>query len=889
MMRRGDVASAVLLALAAAIVFWIRLVPLALPAVPERAAVLARAHIGARLAAERSDAAPPAERERAVEAWTAAHPDALAREVAGETARLTAALEYEDDAGRRHPFLGDYDSYVWLRAARNYLRSGTVCDAVSGDRQCRDTLTLAPVGTAMRYGRSLHTAAIVAVHRVATWLDPSYPLTASAYLVPVIVGVVGVVPAFAIGRRLAGLVGGFVAAVASALHPTLLTRSMGSDDDVWNVVLPLFMVWAVIAGLQARRPLARIAGGALGGVVAGLHAATWRGWTFGYAVVLAGLCAAGALRALHWIVRQRSWRVWEAPAVRRVALVVLAYYTAAGVCTYAAGAEESALRLPLRLVDALAHLTRHGAAPGGTALSWPSALAMVGELTVPTLGVIAMRSYGYLLFFVGWLGLLLLLMPRRGWDVGHFAVLIAGTLLYRYLLTAAGLARSTLIALLLLPLFAAVLVDVLAREPADADDTSAGMVVAAWLLAALVMSYDALRFVLLLAAPLGIAMGVAAGRLHLWLDRQVCARFAAPGAVPRLLAAAAALALAILPIRIGYATSVSYLPAIDRAWADTLAGLRSAAPPDAIINTWWDYGYWTEYLAERRVSADGGTLLTHTPHWLARAELAASEDEAVGLLRMLNCGSDAEPYPEGAQGAPAKLTRHGLGERGAYDAVVRLASLDRGAADQYLAGLGLDAAARADVLASTHCTPPASYLVLSSQQVAFPGFWQLGEWDPARPAAACGPGESCTGFVTVDWAPCPAVAGGEHRCWIGRPDRHGRQIEAVRYTDADVRTARLVTTHPGHAPSEAAPDLLLLVDGDAVVRLGQATPGDGGTALLLDPERQRALVGSPSALDSLYTRLMFLDGRATSRFHKLDERTGAAGQRVVTWAIDFGP
>ena len=142
---------------------------------------------------------------------------------------------------------------------------------------------------------------------------------------------------------------------------------------------------------------------------------------------------------------------------------------------------------------------------------------------MPTLGAIAMRSYGYLLFFVGWLGMLLLLLPRHDWEVGHFAVLIGGTLLYRYLLTAAGLTRSTLVALLLLPLAAAVLVDVRESAHADVDDAAAGMVIAAWLLAALLMSYEAVRFVLLLAAPFGIAMGVAAGRLHLWLDRQALA------------------------------------------------------------------------------------------------------------------------------------------------------------------------------------------------------------------------------------------------------------------------------------------------------------------------------------------------------------------------------
>src|SRR5262249_13672231 len=217
MSRRGDIAAAVLLALAAAIVVWIRLLPLSLPAVPERAALTARMQVDAQLAAD-GRASSPLARQRAVDAWISAHPAEFAGQVQAATAQLRATLQYTDDGGRRRTFLGDYDSYTWLRAARNYLRHGTISDDDSG-ADCRDRFTLAPVGTAMRYGRSLHVAAIIAVQRIATWFDPTYPLAASAYLVPVIVGALGVVPAFGIGRRLAGPVGGFVAAVVAGLQP----------------------------------------------------------------------------------------------------------------------------------------------------------------------------------------------------------------------------------------------------------------------------------------------------------------------------------------------------------------------------------------------------------------------------------------------------------------------------------------------------------------------------------------------------------------------------------------------------------------------------------------------------------------------------------------------
>jgi hypothetical protein len=68
----------------------------------------------------------------------------------------------------------------------------------------------------------------------------------------VIIGALGVLPAFAIGRRLAGTVSGLLAALLIALNPLFLVRSIGSDNDVWNVVLPLYLMWAAMRAADAR-------------------------------------------------------------------------------------------------------------------------------------------------------------------------------------------------------------------------------------------------------------------------------------------------------------------------------------------------------------------------------------------------------------------------------------------------------------------------------------------------------------------------------------------------------------------------------------------------------------------------------------------------------------
>lgn len=180
-------------------------------------------------------------------------------------------LRYEGADGRAHVYLGDLDSHLWLRHARNYLRTGTTCDAVV-EGECRDTFGSAPVGQPMLYARSLHIAALLGLHGVVTAFVPDHPLAATAYWIPVVLGVLGVIPAFAIGSRLGGPVGGLVAALAIGTSWLFLRRSIGSDNDVWNVVLPLFAVWAAIAATNAARPARRVALAVLAAVVVGLHA-----------------------------------------------------------------------------------------------------------------------------------------------------------------------------------------------------------------------------------------------------------------------------------------------------------------------------------------------------------------------------------------------------------------------------------------------------------------------------------------------------------------------------------------------------------------------------------------------------------------------------------------
>ncbi|HSQ00322.1 MAG TPA: STT3 domain-containing protein [Candidatus Dormibacteraeota bacterium] len=796
-----------------------------------------------------------------------------------------ADVTYRAADGREYVYLGDLDSYAWLRSAATLLRSGTTCDAVV-DGQCRDTYADAPVGRVDLYRGSLHVAAIAGLHRLAIPWWPKRPLSASAFLVPVIVGALGVLPAFALGRRLAGSVGGWCAAVLIGVNPLFLARSIGADNDVWNVVLPLFMVWAASAALSARRLTGQIAGAVAAAAAAALQATVWRGWMFTYDLLLVALLLQMLVAALGHVRRRRDPRIWRAAAVRRAALVFGVFSVATGVFTAAGGREASYLRAPLALLESIrSHLeTRPPALAAAEAVHWPDMLGTVAEAAVPTLADIAKLVGGQVVFFAGWLGLLLLVLPRRGWRVRHFAVLLGGNSLYRYLLHAVTLTRTELVAWLAAPLVVAVPMQAAAAD--DDQDAATAMTVVLWFLAALYLSYEAVRMVLLLVAPFGLALGAALGRLYEWLSERVVVwlprapRFAA--ALPLALIAA----LVWVPIQRGAALARGAAPEMNDAWWETLVALREQSPPDAIVTTWWDFGYWVKYVAERRTSADGGSLLTRIPLWTAQALMAADETESVGLLRMLDCGSD----PRDSSGAFGTLLADGVAASAAYEALRQIARSDAATARGVLDGLGVQAPTRNRVLAATRCAPPAAYLVLSSRTIVQDAWRQLGSWNPRRSDAA--PATMFGSLLTPAWISCEPGEAGALVCPIdGVIDGTGTRLEAVRVDTEHPAASRLrLHSAPGGTavPTayDAQPTVLLLARTDRLEEVPFPS-GEPALAVLVDVPGRRALIGRPAVLRSTFAQLMFLDGRYGRRFKKIAERSTSAGERVATYRIDW--
>ncbi|MCE4617029.1 MAG: hypothetical protein F7C32_00365 [Desulfurococcales archaeon] len=82
------------------------------------------------------------------------------------------------------------------------------------------------------------------------------------------------------------------------------------------------------------------------------------------------------------------------------------------------------------------------------------------------------------------------------------------------------------------------------------------------------------------------------------------------------------------PYRLSNGTTI--VPLND-AWKNTLKYINESTPRDALIITWWDYGYWVTVNTGRKTMADGATLNETQIRYLARI-LTGNEDAASFLL-----------------------------------------------------------------------------------------------------------------------------------------------------------------------------------------------------------------------------------------------------------------
>lgn len=84
-----------------------------------------------------------------------------------------------------------------------------------------------------------------------------------------------------------------------------------------------------------------------------------------------------------------------------------------------------------------------------------------------------------------------------------------------------------------------------------------------------------------------------------------------------------------------YMAGVEMLPNGEPDWQEALMWMRYNLPEDAIIVSWWDYGYWINTVANKTTLVDNATLNSTQIAWIGAA-FALNETEAVKIYKRYN-------------------------------------------------------------------------------------------------------------------------------------------------------------------------------------------------------------------------------------------------------------
>ncbi|MFK8067575.1 MAG: STT3 domain-containing protein [Gammaproteobacteria bacterium] len=796
---------------------------------------------------------------------------------------LKAQRQYTDPDGNARTYIAGYDSFHWLKLARNIINTGTHCsDAISDP--CRNNLSLAPVGHEQDYLALPHVYSITWMHKLISFFQPNIPLEASAMYLSLLLGVLIIIPAFFIGNILTGLWGGVSTAILISFAPLIINRTLAIDTDAWNVLLLLTMIWFTLESFLRENFYSQLWWIFLSGLATGFWAIIWSGWILGYLIILTGLF----LHIFVGLIREKNKSLGgnniQSDFVKDISIAVVYYFTC-GLVIFFSSADIDYFHMPVEIykeifaVESFVDISEQT-----TTLNWPNHLKTVAEaLSVGIDGLY--RAHGglflFLLSLVG--GLLVLLTYKKNITHRDLKLFSLCLLSYSILVVWTPVTKLQSFILITTPIFIAFFYQLFFDRISDRRSITIPGLIIITLVACLWLAYDYVRLLMFSWIPVAILIAVTITISTKWLNSWINVHYKIPIlSIAPLFLFFGIISYAAYP---GIKISQTSIPSMSRALQNTAEDIKKLTNENAIVSGLWEYGYWLQYYAERKTSTDGGTLRNHANTWIYRVLASENEREAVGLLRMLNCSSDASALPEGKLSAREVIKSTGYSETEAFRMIRRLSKLDRDDANKFLIRYIKSSEDVTQILNATHCNPPESILITSTEMISQTPTWlNVGLMDPLDSKSEIG--HSLRYQTLTEWFDCNenSIIGKYLSCELNLARARDEKLHfllKVDFSDQD----SLVMFKKDNPAKKRKPGLLVIAGENETEMIEPANIDYEDVGFMLLKKNNHVLIADPKVLKSVYTQLQFLDGRYSQYFEKISKHEGMEGESVIAWRV----
>ncbi|HLC65562.1 MAG TPA: STT3 domain-containing protein [Candidatus Nanoarchaeia archaeon] len=839
--------------------------------------------------------------DRQFESYLASNKEQIVKDV--ESTSEYFKSQFQDDNG--DTYLIAIDPYFWLRHTRNVLNNGHPGDALK-DGEPYDTYMNAPIGRFVP--ADMFHAYITAYLYKLFSLFSAIPLPRVAFFMPVFISALAVIPAFFIVRRLAGNFGGLIAGIVVAIHPAFLVRTMGgiSDTDGYNVLFPLLITWVFLESMETQSLRSRVLLTLLNGFFVGIYAFAWSGWWYIFDFLLAVIVIYTIYYAL--IHRVKLKVLASQQTVKNAITIFVLLFVFSGIFVTMFTNWDIFYKATLARPIGFTKIK-----DVGITTVWPNVFTTVAEQTPASLNsVIDQTGIGsFFLFFISLMGMILPLVHRKEEGKMHWGYAAASGVWYILVLAIRPQNLILFLGLISIPILILFFHSILKKE--DLDEIKLAILLIIWYVSTIYASTKGVRFTLLIVPAFSLAIGIAFGISSDFFSRLAREFLKIDKYVAKFSVILVLLALLVYPVNVvssSYNSARSQVTDMNDGWYNSLSKIDKEASRNTIITSWWDYGHWFKYIANRPVTFDGTSQNSPPAHWVGYILSTSNEEEAVGLLRMLDCGANTayDKIIETVKDAPKTI---GI--------IHHIATLGREEAGKFLTENGLTKEQSEEVLKYTHCEPPEAYFVASDDMIGKAGVWaHFGNWNFDRALmyntlnrpeykkdftkgteflkehfsmteqeasnAAYEVQNLKTSEDANNWiAPWPSFRSGARGCSKLSEKEIDCDFQGIKFTinletlQADIETGQ-GTKHPSAV-------WLATKDGMRERRFNDTI----GISFVVYPDGNtyRSIAVDPQIAGGMFTRMFFLSGHSLRHFKPFSFATTVTGGRVYIYKVDW--
>lgn len=834
--------------------------------------------------------------------------DLLKQQIEGTSQAFKDRMMYES-GDSKYVYLGDIDSYFWMREARKLLNNGTVCDEIDYNKQLcyQDTYTRAPEKMPVKLGTekaSPYSYSILYIYKFLKLFNPDITIMQASFYTPLVYGIIIAILSFLIGMMIAGRLAGLITSIIISVNPTFLSRTLGSDNDPLSVFFPVLIVLFFILTIQSNDLKKRYGYGLVTGLSISLYAYSWQGWWFMFDFLMGTLVIYAGFQIVRKLIKHQDIKTIARSKDLKDTAIVLGL-----ILTVSAILITIIVNFRTFLYAFNKPFWFMGTKVAAMANYWPNVLVTVAEFNPGSIPSIISQMGGKLMFFIGLMGILFVMTGKDRISKEQKYMLGFGALIYLILVSDYGtsLGPKTYMMLTALPV---VIGMILLLKSEQEVDVRIAILLVIWFVATTYAALIGVRFALLMVSAFGVAFGITMAKIYKIVSGWISSELKINETITKAIILIVLLLVLISPVKAGYYAASHFMPSVNDAWYDSLTKIRDKSKGDAIINSWWDFGHWFKYLADRRVTLDGSSQGGPPLHWLGKLMITDDERQSVGILRMLDCGSNNafDELDAVLNDTPKSI-----------DILDEIVTMDKKDAGNTLVNEGLTKEEAGGVLKYTHCDPPEDFFITSEDMVGKSGVWaHFGSWDFTRaemynkvkgttpekgkailedPRYNFTPEQVDQYYYEIQtqddsqWiTPWPGYLSSVKPCENPEPDglmvcnqmlANGQQIPfIINLTDMDV----VIPSSEGHRPTSI---VYVTENGTEEKFFEEGNILEFSIVLIPSGQGYSSLITHPYLANSIFTRLFYLEGHGLEHFDRFNDQTGINGGRIITWKVDW--